>query len=277
MYVSTRLGRWFYEEHGAPARADDPAIVLLHGLLFDGHQWRDQVAPLAALGRVIIIDGPGHGRSEVPPPFSLDDHARALADALDALHAPRAILVGLSWGGMVSMRVAIDHAPRVAAMALLDTSAEAEELTSRLKYRLFVAFARRFGMPQRMLEREIAPLMFCRKTIAARSEWIPELTRTINGYSRLGVARASKAVVIERSNVLERLGGVTAPTLIICGREDAATVPARSEAMAARIPGARLEYIEDSGHMTALEQPAAVNALLVSFVREHLGARADAE
>src|SRR4051794_28950889 len=58
-YVRTRLGRWFYEERGTAKRAGDPPIVLLHGLLFDGGAWRKQVEPLAALGRVIVIDGPG--------------------------------------------------------------------------------------------------------------------------------------------------------------------------------------------------------------------------
>jgi len=272
MYVSTRLGRWFYEERGAKAREDDPAIVLLHGLLFDGDQWRGQIGPLAALGRVIVIDGPGHGRSEVPPPFSLEDHARALVDALDALKVPRAVLVGLSWGGMLSMRVAIEHASRVAAMALIDTSGAEESRASRIKYRLFVAFAQRFGLPRRMLETQVAPLMFCPKTLAAHPEWVDRLTHTVNGYPRLGVVRASKAVVIERKNVLARLGDVKVPTLVVCGREDAATVPAHSEALAAHIAGARLEWIEGAGHMTALEQPEALNDLLVPFVREHLRA-----
>ena len=77
-YVRTRLGRWFYEERGAAKRPGDPAIVLWHGLLFDGGMWRHQIEPLAALGRVVVFDGPGHGKSEVPPPFSLEDNADAM-------------------------------------------------------------------------------------------------------------------------------------------------------------------------------------------------------
>src|ERR1700690_3109083 len=78
-YVRTRLGRWFYEERGKAKREGDPAILLLHGLLFDGGMWRAQVEPLSALGRVLIIDGSGHGKSEAPPRFTLEDHADALA------------------------------------------------------------------------------------------------------------------------------------------------------------------------------------------------------
>src|SRR5262249_12807962 len=113
MYVSTRLGRWYYEERGK-ARDDGDAIVLWPSFLCDGGMWDAQVAPLAGVSRVIVFDGPGHGKSEVPPPFSLDDNARALLDALDALGVKRFAMAGLSWGGMVGMRVAVLAPERVA-------------------------------------------------------------------------------------------------------------------------------------------------------------------
>ena len=77
-YVRTRLGRLFYEERGESRRPGDPAILLLHGLLFDGGMWRGQIEALSALGRVIIMDGPGHGKSEPPPRFTMEEHADAL-------------------------------------------------------------------------------------------------------------------------------------------------------------------------------------------------------
>src|SRR5690349_12906420 len=108
-YVRTRLGRLFYEERGQARRPGDPAIVLLHGLLFDGGMWRDQIGPLAALGRVIVMDGPGHGKSEPPPRFMLEEHADALIDAFSDMGIDRALVVGLSWGGMLGMRFALQH------------------------------------------------------------------------------------------------------------------------------------------------------------------------
>src|SRR5580658_10185266 len=137
-YVRTRLGRWFYEERGKAKREGDPAIVLLHGLLFDGGMWRAQVEPLSALGRVIVLDGPGHGKSESPPRFTLEDHADALAiDAFNELRIRKSIPVGLSWGGMIAMRAAIQHPMRVSALAVLDSSAEPETLRDKVKYRAF--------------------------------------------------------------------------------------------------------------------------------------------
>jgi 3-oxoadipate enol-lactonase len=271
-YVRTRLGRWFYEERGAPKRDGDPTIVLLHGLLFDGGMWRKQVEPLSALGRVIVIDGPGHGKSEAPPRFTLEDHADALSiDAFGELGIKKAILVGLSWGGMVAMRAAIQHPMQVGALALIDTSAEAETLQHKVKYRTFIALARRYGLPRWFAERELAPLMFGPKTLAERGpELITTFTRTVNGFPRDGLARAALAVVVHRKDVTPKLRGIAAPTLVVCGREDRTTPPSKSQALSAKIRDARLEWIMDSGHMTAIERPSELNALVVPFVREHI-------
>jgi pimeloyl-ACP methyl ester carboxylesterase len=273
-YVRTRLGRWFYEERGKAKRAGDPPILLLHGVLFDGGMWRGQVESLAALGRVIVIDGPGHGKSEAPPRFSLEDHADALAiDAFNELKIPKAILIGHSWGGMVAMRAAIQHPMQVAALALVDASAEPESLTDKVKNRAMVSFGRRYGLPRWLIDSEVAPRLFGPKTLRERPEIVDAFARTVNGYDRDGLARAALAVVVHRIDVTAKLRGVAAPTLVICGKQDNATVPAKSEALAAKIHGAKLEWVEDSGHMSPIEQPAVVARLLEAFVRERLAAR----
>ncbi len=269
-YVRTRLGRWFYEERGAAKRHGDPAIVLCHSLLCDGGMWKHQVEPLAALGRVVVFDSPGHGKSEVPPPFTLEDNTDALIDAFDELHVDRAVMCGLSWGGMLSMRLALQHPQRVRALALFDTSAEVEQRARRVKYRVFASFGRRIGFPKLVTEREIVPLFFSEASLARDPQLGARFLKTVNGFSREGVARASIAVAVQRKDILERLGGVKAPTLVVTGREDRAVDPVHSERIARAIPGARLVFIEGAGHLSALEQPKAVNEVLIPFVAAQL-------
>jgi 3-oxoadipate enol-lactonase len=269
-YVRTRLGRLFYDERGGARQGGDPTIVLLHGLLFDGGQWHGQVEPLSALGRVVVIDGPGHGKSEPPPRFTLEEHADAMLDALGDLDIARALIVGLSWGGMVGMRLALQHPAKVAGLVLMDTSAERTPLAERIRYRAFVAVHRRIGIPYALYTREVAPLMFAERTRRENPALVEQTYRRTMGFDREGVARASIATVVHRTSVLEKLGAIRVPTLIICGREDRATPPVYSENMARAIPGARLVMIEGAGHMTALEDPAAVNHELVPFARSVL-------
>ncbi|MBX3204894.1 MAG: alpha/beta fold hydrolase [Labilithrix sp.] len=266
-YVRTRLGRLFYEERGERRGAGDPAIVLLHGLLFDGGMWRGQVEPLAALGRVVVLDGPGHGKSEPAPRFMLEEHADALYDAFGEIGIRRAIVVGLSWGGMVAMRLALQHPAKVAGLALLDTSAEVDALAKRVKYRAFIAMHRRVGFPYALFDKELAPLMFGARTRAENPELLAATYRRTMGFERGGLSRAAIAVVVHRKNVLPELPRVRVPTLVVCGREDQSTPPERSEAIARAIPGAKLALIDGVGHMSALEDPDAVNAHLVPFVR----------
>ncbi|HQY62328.1 MAG: alpha/beta hydrolase [Myxococcales bacterium] len=270
-YVSTRIGRWFYEERGGAGAG--PAIVCLHGLLFDGGMWRNQLGPLAALGRVIVFDGPGHGKSEVPPLFTLGEHADALADALAELGVDASVLVGLSWGGMLAMRFAVRHATNTRGLALLDTSAERELPALRARFRAFATFHQYVGMPYSLYEREIAPRMFCRRTRERAPDLVSQTGRTLLGFNRRGVARAAMAVAVNRTDVLGSLPQISCPTLVLCGRDDRSTPVAKNENIASRIPGARFVVIEGAGHMTPLEQPDAVNAQLLPFIE---GALTDA-
>ena len=83
----------------------------------------------------------------------------------------------------------------------------------------------------------------------------------IAGY--VGCAQA-----IARIDVTDRLHGVKAPTLVIVGSDDLGTPPAMSEAIAAAIPGARLEVIADASHLSNIEQAQAFNTLLLDFLTE---------
>jgi 3-oxoadipate enol-lactonase len=270
VYASTRLGRWFYEERGRKRHETDATIVLWHSFLCDGGMWDGQVDALAELGRVIVFDGPGHGKSEPPPPFSLDDNTRALVDALDEIAKGPVVMAGLSWGGMLSMRLSLLDPKRVRAQVLIDTNADPEETGRQLKYRAMLALYRRAGVPRWLVDKQVAPIMFGQKTVATRPDIVERFFLDVNGYSRPGVLNAAKAI-FWREDVVGKLGRVTAPTLVLCGADDRATPVARSKTIARNIPNARLELIADAGHLSAVEQPEAVRNAMVPFIRDHLG------
>lgn len=265
-YVRTRLGRLFYDERGTTRRKGDPAIVLLHGLLFDGGMWRGQVEALSSLGRVVVFDGPGHGKSEPGPRFTIEDHADAMLDAFQALGIEKAVCVGRSWGSMLAMRMAIQHPQLVAGLVLMDTSASSEPLAKKLKYRTLIALHRRVGFPYSLFEREIAPLLFSAKTRANNKALLEQSYSRSMGFERGGVARAAIAVVVHRTDITGKLGRIKVPTLVMCGSEDNSQPPSESEKIAKGIPGAELVVLDGLGHMSALEDPEAVNARLIPFV-----------
>lgn len=268
--VPTPMGRWSYAVYGERRRPGDPDILLLHGLFNDSTLWRAQVEPLALLGRVVALDLPGHGRSEVPPPFDLPGHAEALAGALGAIDVRRAVCVGLSWGASLALHLALSHPASVAALALLGPGAEAQTRFRKAKYRLLAATVRRFGLTPWLARGQIAPLMFSARSRRERPELVDEFVRSATAVPRAAVIRAALAAAIDRPDILGRLGALSVPTLVLCGRDDRGNPPVLSEHIARAIPGARLEWIEEAGHLSPLERPEEVNRFLVPFVAERL-------
>lgn len=246
--------------------------MLWPSFLTDGGMWDEQIAALAKIGRVLVFDGPGHGKSETPPPFSLDDNTRALVDALDGLGARRFVMGGLSWGGMIGMRVAVLAPDRVAALALLDTSAAPELMPSRIQYRAMLSTFRRVGSPTWLAERRVIPLYFSPTTLRERPELARRFWNDAIGFSREGIYKSGKAI-FQRGDFRGELARVRAPTLVMCGADDRATPPSRSREIVAAVAGAELVVIEDAGHLSALERPDRVNASLVPFIARHLTAR----
>jgi 3-oxoadipate enol-lactonase len=269
--VTTRLGRWFYEEHGARSSVrhdelDRPTMVLLHGLFFDGRMWEDQVPALAALGRVVVFDGPGHGRSDVPPSFTLEDHADALAEAFDALAIGRAIVIGLSWGAMVALRLALAHPARVRALAVLGGSAGIESRRDVLAHRMAVALGGRLAVPAAVMRNVLAPLILSRLTVRERPVLVDAIVKTMQSQPPEGVARASLAVVGRARRLFDALPSIQVPALVVCGEDDRTTPVEHSRRIAEGIRGAELTLVRGCGHMTSLEQPARVRELLAAFV-----------
>jgi pimeloyl-ACP methyl ester carboxylesterase len=264
------MGRWSYSVHGERRRAGDPDILLLHGLFIDSSLWRAQLEPLAQLARVVALDMPGHGRSDVPPPFGLPQHAEVLAEALTAMEVGRAVCVGWSWGGSLSLHLALRHPARVAALAVLDASAEPQARYPKLKYRLLVAIVRRFGLTPWLARSEIAPLMLSPESARDHPELVEEFVRSATMLPREALVRAALAVAVDAPDILAHLAEVRVPTLILCGREDRGNPPAMSEHIARAIPGARMEWIEGAGHLSPMERPEDVNRVLLPFIEAQL-------
>lgn len=269
--VKTRLGRWFYEERGDPR---GPATVLLHGLFFDGRMWERQVPALAKAGRVIVLDGPGHGRSDLPPPFTLEDQADAVAECFDELGVGAALVIGLSWGAMVALRIALAHPTRVRGLAVLGANARVESRRDVTAHRLAVALGRRLPLPDFVARSALVPMILSPRTVRDDPALVDRIVQTMQSQPREGVARASVAVVRRARCLLGSLPSIRTPALVLCGEDDRTTPPALSRDIAERIPGARLSVLGGCGHMTALEQPERVSEALAAF-RQEIRARTE--
>jgi len=227
------------------------ALVLIPGLLCDAQLWQPQTEDLADIADIWIAD---HTRSETMAGVARD----VLADAPFAHFA----LAGLSMGGYIALEIMRQAPQRLARLALLDTAAGAE-LPEQTQRRLaFISMAERGNFPG--ITEALLPLLIhpSRLGDAALTGVVKSMARNIGKDAFVRQQRA----IMSRANSLPLLASIDCPTLVLCGRQDALTPPARHEEIAAGINDARLEIIEDCGHLSTLEKPAEVNSALRNWL-----------
>ncbi len=245
-------------------------VVLSHGLLFSGEMFREQVRHLAGRYRVITYDHRGQGLSEVTASgYDMDDLAEDASELVKALGVAPCHFAGLSMGGFVAMRLAARRPELLRSCILLETSADPETPENVPRYRRLNLALRLFGAG--LVAPQVMPVLFGKTFLSdpdraeLRQEWLGRL----RGLRR-SVHRAVTGVV-ERDGILEELGNVRVPTLVLVGEEDTATPPSKAERICAAIQGARLVRIPRAGHSSTLENPAAVNAAFDAFLAELAG------
>lgn len=243
-------------------------IVLGHSLTFDHEMWEHQLARLAQKYRVIGVDFRGHGKTSNPyGEITLDTLADDLARLVDHLQVERVGYCGLSMGGMVGMRLALRHPAKIAALALLNTTAEAEPDEVRVMYDK-VNESSRFGEPNEATIAFVLQLMFSESFRQSHPEVTSKFHHKLRHPNQEGTYWVARAV-IHRESILDAIARIAAPTLVVVSDADNAVPSIYGENIAKQIPGASLERIRGSGHMTAVERADEVTSLLEAFFNKH--------
>lgn len=241
-----------------------PAVVLRHGIFFDHTMWDQQASSVAQTHRVIAIDSPGHGESGDPGrSYTLEEDALATVDVLDRLDISTATLIGHSWGGMSAVRTAIASPNRVSALALIDTPLEPSSTLGRMRYGLLGATIVAIGAPA-WYSAQVAIAMF--SETSRRS--IPSLTTDLQVWlaaaRRLPLARAMDAVLVRPNTVIERVGVLHQPIMVLAGDEDYVLTPSTRDVLA-RLHDVTIDTIPGK-HVLPLEQPAETRRRLEMFL-----------
>ena len=194
--------------------------------------------------------------------FREQDSLGAMAEELLARAPGRFTLIGLSLGGYVAFEVVRRQLHRVDRLALLDTTAAADAPARRAGRLADIARVRE-GTIEALI-----PELPGRWLLPAHAQR-PELVALMADMARSVGARGQinqQTAMLGRPDSHGDLEQVAVPTLVLCGRQDPVTPVADHEAMAARVPGSRLAFIEDCGHLSAIEQPDAVSRVLAEWL-----------
>lgn len=225
-------------------------LVLLPGLLNDHRLWNHQVAVLAPLAQAMVAD------------LTRDDSLAGMAARVLALAPERFALAGLSMGGYVALEILRRAPERVERLALLDTTArpDAPEQSQRRKDAIAIAQAGGFEkiMPS-MLPGLVHPDHLALERVGGL---VKDMARAVGAAA---FARQQTAIM-HRPDSRPGLPRIACPTLVVVGADDVLTPPERAEEMAALIPDVRLEVVSTCGHLSTLEQPEAVSALMADWL-----------
>jgi len=238
----------------------EPAVLCVHGYCQSSAYWAPTLGRLALVDvRGLAPDLPGFGASaSLPGPYTMEAYADGLAALLDARGLERVALVGGSMGGVVAQHFALRHPARLARLLLVATGGVMGNPAAGLARADEVAAA-----PWDAAAVEPVVKGFFRDPPSP--ERLAEYRQIALMTSHVAAVEAARSNA--QSRTLERLGEIRVPTLIIQGRHDRARTPEHGAAMRDRIPGARLEVLEASGHTPQLEEPDAFHALALPFLR----------
>ena len=227
-------------------------LLLVPGLLCSPRLYAPQIDALANIADIVVPDWR-------QAPLSIWDSWEETARwVLAQAPAGRFALAGLSLGGMIAVEMMQIATERVTRLALLDTGLRAqsapEQAVRRARIRLaeeghfelvlglqMARFLPAYRLPDKLLVDRV---------LAMCGEIGPEI------YKR---QEAMAAIRVDRRPDLPK---ITCPTIVVCGRDDAATPLMLSEEIAAGIPGSTLTVIEQCGHLVTLEKPDETNAIL---------------
>ena len=226
--------------------AEKTHLVLVPGLLCSPALWAPQVAGLSDIADITIADHTRH------------DSMAAIAESILAEAPQRFALAGLSMGGYIAQQIVLQSPERVTRLALLDTGSRADT-PERIERRLQLNdMARREGVAR--VQQELMPLLIHTDRLADKA--FVDLIVQMAVDTGLEAFLRQHAALMARGDNRPLLPDIRCPTLVLIGRQDILTPLELSEEIAAAIPGAQLEIIDDSGHLSTLEQPDAVNRTL---------------
>lgn len=245
--IGGRAISYFVQGEGTP-------VLLMHAFPLNRTMFDAQVRELSQVAKVIVFDVPGLGQSAAGP-VGMDDQARIAADLLGVLKIDRAVVGGVSMGGYAAFCFARLFPERLLGLIFADTRPAADTADARAGRQKTAEFVLQNGsaeLAKQVLPKFIGP--------AAQAD------EKIAGQVRAMIEAAPPKVVAELLSALgsrrdssDILSSIKAPTLVICGAEDAITPAAESRTWSAKIPDAKYVEIPNAGHLANVERPELFN------------------
>lgn len=251
--------------HICDSEVGDKVVVLLHGYLENMLVWEEFVPLLYKDVRVITLDIPGHGISEVKGEIHTMDYlADTLSAVLSKLEVERATIVGHSMGGYMALAFAERHPEQTSAVVLLHSTPYADSDEKKKNRQREISLIK--SGKKELLARTAPEAGFAVENRKRFTTEIEDLQQTVILTEDAGIVALLNGM-IERKAQSEMLHALGKPILFILGRKDGYIVPEIAEKMVAEHPEAEVVWLENSGHMGFIEEAKECATAILNFIK----------
>lgn len=240
--------RIHFREFGSPS---NPTLVLVQGLMLDGRFWFELPEQLAndpeQPWRVLVPDNRGVGLSDQPKrPWTMGDMADDVAAMLDAVGVRKAVVAGISMGGMIAQQLALRHPERVAGLVLMATwpGLPYGKLPDLAMLRDLVGSS----LTQRRDLDSLARLVLPERELPNAWQHLEGWVRLMRDQPPRRRTFLGQFGAISTHSTGHRLDRITVPVRVVHGDEDRLVPPSNSEVLARRLPRAELEVLPGVAH-----------------------------
>ena len=249
--------------HLCDSQEGERCIVLLHGYLESMLVWEDFVPLLYKKARVITLDLPGHGISQVMGEcHSMEFLADTVKEMLDSLGVERCTLVGHSMGGYVALAFCQKYPERLDGVVLLSSTPNADSEEKRANREREIKLIK--SGKKELLTHTAPQAGFAADNRRAMKDYIEDLVEIIHITEDEGIIALLNGM-IARCDQNEMLQKSPVRQLFILGRKDEYITQSVAEAMVEAHPQAKVVWLENSGHMGFIEEPEACAEALLEF------------
>ncbi|MFF5937897.1 alpha/beta fold hydrolase [Streptomyces sp. NPDC012508] len=248
--------------HVEEAGERGPLLLCLHGIGSSSAAFAPQLAELSSYVRVVAWDAPGYAASPDPEvPLTLDDFADAAA-AVIRERGTSAHVLGVSWGGVIALRLAARHPELVDSLVVADSSpGSGTDATKAAGMRARAGELAELG-PRAFAEARGPRLV----SPGAPDALVRRVVDTMAASVRLpGYAYAAESMAA--ADLRAELPSIAAPSLVLCGDQDTVTGIEASQEIAGALHKTAFVIVKDAGHLANQEQPGRFNAWLLSHLR----------
>ncbi len=253
-----------YREEGDE---DTGSVVFAHGTLMDRTMFDSQIEAVADAGYHSVAFNLRARTEYHEPAYDLDDIVGDTAALLDNIGIDSCVLVGMSMGGFMGLRFALQHQDRLDALVLVDSMAGLHEEAKTQSYDAMISQIEESNEVSEPLAETSAEILFGDTTHEQNPELVEAWVDRWLSYPPMSVVNEVRSW-LHRDDIVDRMDEIEVPALALHGEEDTSIPPERAHETVEPMPNGRVEIVPEAGHSSNDENPEFTNEKLLGFLEE---------